>query len=80
MNDRIEAMRRNPAGDWRLADISALCREYGIDCDPPRGGGSHYKISHPGMAEIITVPSRRPIKAVYVRKVIRFVDRVRAMS
>lgn len=45
-------------------------------CEPPRGGGSHYKIYHPAMSEILTVPFKRPIKTVYVRRLVAFVTEV----
>jgi hypothetical protein len=38
--------------------------------------GSHYKVSHPGRRDILTIPSRRPVKPVYVRKLVRFIDAV----
>ncbi len=64
MTRRLDDMRSNPRGDWRIGDVEALCREFGILCEPPRGGGSHYKIAHPRIAEKLTIPFRRPIKAV----------------
>ena len=76
MNDLLEQMRRNPAGDWSIRDVEALCRERGIRCVPPSGGGSHYKVAHPSQREILTVPFRRPIKPVYIRKLVRFVEAV----
>jgi hypothetical protein len=69
-------MRSNPAGDWTIADIEAVCREYGVSCLPPRGGGSHYKVSHPASRDILTIPSRRPVKPVYIRKLVRFIQSV----
>lgn len=77
MSDRLDDMRRRPAGDWRIADVAALCREFGVLCEPARGGGSHYKIAHPRIAEKLTIPFKRPIKAVYIRKLVAFVDAVR---
>ncbi len=68
-------MRANPR-DWRIADIERLCSGFGIDCSPPRKG-SHYKVSHPTMSAILTVPANRPIKPVYVRALVAFVDSVR---
>lgn len=79
MSRRLEEMRRHPAGDWRIDDIAALCREFGILCAPPRGGGSHYKVAHPRVAEKLTIPFKRPIKAVYIRKLVAFVDAVRTL-
>ena len=77
MSKRLENMRSNPAGDWRIADVEAVCREYGILCSAPRGGGSHYKVAHPLMTEKLTIPYKRPIKPVYIRKLVAFVDAVR---
>jgi hypothetical protein len=68
-------MRANPRGDWRIGDVIALCEAHGIACTPPRGG-SHYKVSHRASAEILTIPARRPIKPVYIRALLRFVDRI----
>jgi hypothetical protein len=64
ISKRLEAMRQCLAGDWRIDDVEALCREHGVLCAPPRGGGSHYKVGHPRMAEKLTIPYKRPIKPV----------------
>jgi hypothetical protein len=29
-SDLLESMRRNPAGDWRISDVQALCLEHGL--------------------------------------------------
>ena len=64
----LDRMRSSPMSD---------CRAHGVRCTPPSGGGSHYKVSHASQREILTVPFRRPIKPVYVRKLVRFIDAVR---
>lgn len=74
-NSRLERMRANPAGDWTIADVQAVCRDHVLTCRPP-SNGSHYKISHPAIATILSVPSRRPIKEVYVRKLVRMAEAV----
>ena len=71
-------MRRHSQSDWTIKDVEALCQEHHITCEPPRGGGSHYKISHPLMTEILTVPFKRPVKPVYIRKLVAFVTEVEA--
>lgn len=76
MSKRLEAMRRNPAGNWTIGDIAALCEEFSVMCEPPRGGGSHYRIAHPALAEKLTIPFKRPIKPVYVRHLVRFIDQL----
>ncbi|WP_260596683.1 type II toxin-antitoxin system HicA family toxin [Sphingomonas endolithica] len=68
-------MRSNPR-DWRIDDIAAVCNGFGIACTPPRKG-SNYKVKHVDMAEILTIPAHRPIKPIYVRELVRFIDAVR---
>lgn len=73
---RLERMRRNPADDWTIDDVASVCRSVGVDFDPPTGGGSHYTVSHPGQALILTIPAKRPIKPVYIRRLVSFLDSV----
>jgi hypothetical protein len=73
---RLDRMRSNPAGDWAISDVEAVCREFGIRCTAPSGGGSHYKVSHPSRRDILTIPRRRPVKPVYIRKLVRFIEAV----
>lgn len=74
----LEAMRANPR-DWRIADVERLCASFSVRCSPPRKG-SHYKVSHPAMPLIVTVPAHRPIRPVYIRELVQFVDKVREQS
>ena len=74
---RLEAMRRNPRADWRIEDVVALCSAFDIRCAKPPGG-SHYGISDATQVEILTVPFARPIKPLYIRRLVEFVDAVRA--
>jgi predicted RNA binding protein YcfA (HicA-like mRNA interferase family) len=73
---RLEAMRGNAAGAWRIEDVELVCRTFGVQCASPRRG-SHHTVSHPGKAEILTIPSRRPIKPVYIRSLVAYIDDVR---
>lgn len=77
MSKRLEKMRRNPRADWTIEDIEALCREFGVTCVASRAGSSHFRISHPAVGEKLTVPFKRPIKPVYIRLVVAFIDSVR---
>lgn len=79
MSDRLESMRANPRGNWTIGDVERLCREFGLLCEPPRGGGSHYKVGHPRIARKLTVPFKRPIKPVYIRMLVALVDEVRSL-
>jgi hypothetical protein len=74
---RLENMRANTRGDWTISDVERLCREYDVLCEPARGGGSHYKVGHPSVPDKLTVPYKRPIKTVYIKKLVEFIDAVR---
>lgn len=69
---RLAQMRSNPRGDWRISDIEVICREYGIDVRMP-ARGSHIGIRHP-MVGSQTIPARRPIKPIYIKEFVAFVD------
>ena len=78
MSGLLERMARNPVGDWTMREVEAACRPLGIRCSPPSGGGSHFKVSHPSRPEILTIPYRKPIKSVYIRKFVQFCRAVEA--
>jgi hypothetical protein len=80
MSKRLEGMRRNPQSDWKIDDVEALCNEFDINCSAHRGGSSHYKVSHPQITEILTIPFKRPIKPVYIRNLVKFIDAVRDLQ
>ena len=77
MDKRLDGMRGNPQANWTVGDVEAVCRASGLLCAPARGGGSHYKVAHPSQSSILTIPSRRPIKPIYIRKLVAFIDAVR---
>jgi hypothetical protein len=68
-------MRSNPRGDWGIDDVQAICDAFGIRCSPPSRGG-HYKVSHPASEEILTIPASRPLRPVYIKKLVALVDLV----
>ena len=71
----LDAMRRNPAGDWTIADIQRLCGQLGWQFLAP-AHGSHWKVIVPGSVANLTIPARRPIKPVYIRKLLAMIDGV----
>ena len=78
MSKRFDAMRESSRAGWTIADVTAVCREARVVCEAARGGGSHYKVSHFSQMLILTIPYKRPIKPIYIRKLVAFVDAVRA--
>jgi hypothetical protein len=69
-------MRANPQSDWTIADVERMCREVGLTATPPRRG-SHYKVRDPRSGTTLTIPARRPIRAVYIRALVALADRFR---
>jgi len=59
-------MARNPRGDWTIADVEVVCRHFGLDRQAPPHG-SHYVVSHPMIEGLLTLPSRRRIKPLYIK-------------
>ena len=72
----MEEMRSNPRGNWTIADVGVVCSGFGIELRPPKGG-SHYKITHASQRDILTIPHGRPIKPVYIRRLVEFIDAVK---
>jgi hypothetical protein len=69
-------MRANPQADWTIADIERFCRAYGLTMTPPRRG-SHFKVRDPKGGTTLTIPARRPVRAVYIRALVALADRFR---
>jgi predicted RNA binding protein YcfA (HicA-like mRNA interferase family) len=70
----IDAMRANPR-DWAIEDVQRACSAAGLTCEAPKRG-SHYKVSHPQLATILTVPYNRPIKPIYIRELLRMIEQL----
>jgi hypothetical protein len=69
-------MRRNPR-DWAIEDLKVVATRFGIDWD--QSGTSHVTFRHP-TAGRLTIPANRPIKPVYTRLFIRFLDKLEGKS
>ena len=71
----LAALRANPRGDWQIADVERVCRLHGMICLPPKRG-DHWKVAHPDLDEILTIPAHRPIDGVYIRRLVTMIDAV----
>jgi predicted RNA binding protein YcfA (HicA-like mRNA interferase family) len=67
----LERMRANPR-DWRIEDLKVVARKHSIEYR--QHGTSHVVFRHPS-AGLLTVPSARPIKPVYIRQFVALIDR-----
>ena len=73
----LDAMRANPR-DWRIAQLEAVAKRYGVNVRKP--GGSHVVFEHPSVVQALSVPARRPIKPIYVQRFVRMIDMVRGVE
>jgi hypothetical protein len=73
---RLEQMRANPQKGWTIDDVRVVCNAFNVTLRPP-SGGSHYKVTHDSQRDILTVPHNRPIKPVYIRRLVEFIDAVK---
>jgi hypothetical protein len=69
----LAAMRRNPRGDWTIDDVRMVANRCGIDFDFPKRG-THCKLAHPALPGRLTIPARRPIKAIYIMLLLDMID------
>ena len=72
----LDKMRKNPMG-WRIEELQAVAQENFVDWRRPGRVGSHVIFSAPDVREIVSVPSRRPIKQVYVKQFLALIDAAR---
>ena len=66
-------MRKNPLG-WRIEELQRLAEVSFAEWRRPGRGGSHVIFSAPGVREIVSVPSKRPIKPVYIKQFVALID------
>ena len=70
---RIERLRRSQA-DVSPERLRRVLESVGFELI--RSQGSHYHYHHPALLELVSIPYRRPVKPVYVRKALKAMDEV----
>ncbi len=68
----LARMRNNPTG-WRIEDLRTVAARFKLEYRQP--GTSHVTFRHPSGAKL-TVPARKPIKPIYVKKFLELIDEV----
>lgn len=66
----LEQMKANPR-DWRIGILKSVADAFGVVYREP--GGGHVIFRHPNGA-MLSVPARRLIKPVHVRKFVRLME------
>ena len=67
----LDKMRTGPH-DWRIEDLEVVARRHGLTVR--KLGGSHVIFQKQGVALEVSVPAHKPIKPVYVRRLIELID------
>jgi hypothetical protein len=70
----LDAMRRNPRGDWRMEDLRAIADRFGM---PHRQPGTSHVTFAPEGGPHLTVPAHKPIKPVYARRFVAMIEALR---
>lgn len=71
----LNRMRANPRDRW-IESLEPVAGAHGVNVR--KSSGSHVVFEHPAVVETLSVPARRPIKPVYIRRFVAFFDAVRA--
>jgi hypothetical protein len=74
----LNEMRRNPRGDWRIQQLESVARGYEVNAR--QGRGSHVVFEHASLIQALSVPARRPIKPVYVRRFVALIESIEAIE
>jgi len=67
----LKKMKQNPQG-WRIEDVKTVAAHHGIEIRNP--GGSHVILMKEDLAKILSVPARKPIKEIYIKKLIKMIE------
>jgi hypothetical protein len=70
----LNNMRQNPSADWTIDNLMVIAKRLGIEVR--NSNGSHHVFSFSRIGQDLTVPFRRPIKPIYIKKFIVLVDAV----
>ena len=73
--EKILAKMRNNPRDWRIEALESLAKRFGLLVRNP--DGSHVVFSATSIGQEISVPTRKPIKPIYVKKFIALLDALR---
>ncbi|GAW86541.1 conserved hypothetical protein [Bathymodiolus platifrons methanotrophic gill symbiont] len=71
----IQKMRDNPR-DWKLDSLEVIAKRF--DIQVRKSGGSHAVFMHKDSNIVVTIPAKRPIKAVYIYQFLVLLDDIGA--
>lgn len=75
--DKILARIINNPRDVEFKLLDRLLKKHGFKRRQPGKGSSHYTYYHHELEDILTIPYDRPLKAVYVKKAIAAIQKLK---
>lgn len=69
---KLQRLRNNPKGDWTIEDLKTIAARSGAQWR--QKGTSHVVFWSDASPEQVTVPAHRPIKPVYIKAFVAFID------
>lgn len=70
----VEAMRANPLADWTPENVRAVARANGLTL---RQRGTSHAVLTNALGHHLTIPMHKPVKPVYIRRLVEFVEESR---
>ena len=67
----LVAMKANPKADWSPENVRTVARAHGLRL---RQRGTSHAVVTNALGEHLTVPMHKPIKPVYIRRLIRLIE------
>lgn len=67
----LDQMRLNPQ-NWRIEQLETVAKRCNVNIR--KSGGSHVVFEHEEWVELLSIPSRRPIKPIYVKKFVALIE------
>ncbi len=73
--DKLIAKMRNNPLNWKINDVERVASYYGFS--KRLASGSHVTFEHPLLVDILTIPAHKPIKPIYIKKLLKLIDEVK---
>lgn len=76
--DKLLGQMQNNPQDWRIENLITLAEAFEIEIR--NDGGSHHVFSYPGIANNLCIPARKPIKPIYIKHFLAFIQAVQEIK
>ncbi|CCE01574.1 hypothetical protein [Bradyrhizobium sp. STM 3809] len=71
-NQRLEALRANPRGDWKPVDLEIIASQYAMKFR--KITGTHEVFLHPSVPHCVTIPLAAKIRPPHIRAFVAMID------